>query len=261
MSCSPALCARICWTPLGAREWGTVGIRSPVKYSHQQRRCPPGKVGSCPQALLLATHQPLVCWAGRLLGRIRIGPRDPLGAPAHSSTHTAWTRAPGDRSDSRQGRPQDFVSPAAGLPFVSLCLSFSAHKGRGPDLVLSEVLTRPSPTGSSFRQRATDGGRWFPGCSWALGQGTPARLRRETDGGSPRRWVVQAGQTRLGRLAPGRTGLWSGRQRGAICRTRLPGGPRPPSLRHAREPLPWDSPSAAQGGAASPSDPTRPWDK
>ena len=146
-------------------------------------------------------------------------------------------------------------------PFVSLCLSFSAHEGRGLDLVLSEVLTRPSPIGSSFRQRATDGGQWFPGCSWALGQGTPARLRRETDGGSPRRWVVQAGQTRLGRLAPGRTGLWSGRQWGAICRTRLPGGPRPPSLRHAPEPLPWDTPSAAQGGAASLSDPTRPWDK
>ncbi|CAI9167315.1 unnamed protein product [Rangifer tarandus platyrhynchus] len=42
---------------------------------------------------------------------------------------------------------------------------------------------------------------------------------------------------------------------------RLPGGPRPPSLRHAPEPLPWDTPSAAQGGAASPSDPTRPWNK
>lgn len=262
MSCSPALCAHVCWTPPGAREWATVGGRGPVKYSHQQRRCP-REGGQLPPSPPSSAPQPLApCLLGWQTPRQNQNhPCDPLGAPAHSSTHSAWTRAPGDSSDSRQGRPQDSVSPAAGLPFVSLCLSFSAHEGRGLDLVLSEVLARPSPIGSLFRQRATDGGRWFPGCSWALGQGTPARLHRETDGSSPRRWVVQAGQTRLGRLAPGRTGPWSGRQRGAVCRTRLPGGPRPPSLRHAPEPLPWDTPSAAQGGAASPSDPTRPWNK
>ena len=83
-----------------------------------------------------------------------------------------------------------------------------------------------------------DGGWWFPGCSQALSQGTPARLHRETDGGSPRRWVARAGQTRLRRLVPDSTGPWSGGQQGAICRTGLPGGPRPPSLRHAPSPFP-----------------------
>lgn len=41
VSCSPALCAHVCWTPLGAKEGGTVGVRGPIKYTHQQRRLPP----------------------------------------------------------------------------------------------------------------------------------------------------------------------------------------------------------------------------
>ena len=60
VSCSLALCAHICWTPLGAKEWGTVGVRGPIKYTYQQRRLPPAKEGGrltpsplscCPQPL------------------------------------------------------------------------------------------------------------------------------------------------------------------------------------------------------------------
>ena len=60
MSCSLVLCAHICWTPLGAKEWGTVGVRGPIKYTYQQRRLPPAKEGGrltpsplscCPQPL------------------------------------------------------------------------------------------------------------------------------------------------------------------------------------------------------------------
>lgn len=50
--------------------------------------------------------------------------------------------------------------------------------------------------------------------------------------------MAQAGQTRLRRLAPGRTGPWSGGQRGAVCKTGLPGGTRPLSLRRALSPFP-----------------------
>ena len=85
-------------------------------------------------------------------GPLFAGPAGPLaehksahmtlkGAPAHASTHTAWTRAPGTAVSADREDHRTLLSPAAGPPFVFLCLGFSAHKGRGLDRVLSEVLT------------------------------------------------------------------------------------------------------------------------
>lgn len=111
-----------------------------------------------------------------------------------------------------------------------------------------------------------DGGWCFPGCCQALGQGTPARLHRETDGDSPMGCVVRAGQTRPGRLAPGRTASWSAGQPGAVCRMGHSGGPRPPSLRCPLRPSPGVLPPSRNEGCGrrrttSPSDPTQPQDQ
>ena len=104
-----------------------------------------------------------------------------------------------------------------------------------------------------------DGGQWFPGCSQALRQGTPARLHRETDGGIPRHGAGRPDEAQKAGSRQDRPVVR--RAAGSRLQDRASRGNQAPEPEARPEPLPWDTPSAAQGEAASPSDPTRPWDK